>query len=140
MAQGVTFPIKFVNEGNGIEVATRDMTKLETAVTKINFKFKEFGEKASKNWAEITVAISAVNQVVGTLNEHIQKVADSFNSFDKSMRAVNTMAGLNEEQFGKMAENHSPLGNFLWKLLAISSQPFQKPIIVGTARTAKINM
>ncbi len=115
MAQGVTFPIKFVNEGNGIEVATRDMTKLEATVAKINVKFKEFGERASKNWAEITVAISAVNQVVGTLNEHIQKAADSFNSFDTSMRAANTMAGLGEEEFLKMKDSISELGKVIPK-------------------------
>ena len=115
MAQGVTFPIKFIKEGNGVEVVTRDMTKLESMVAKINLKMKEFGEKASENWQKFTVTMSAVNQVVGTLNDQIQKVANSFNSFDQSMRAVNTMAGLNEEEFKGMKDSISELGKVIPK-------------------------
>lgn len=115
MAQGVTFPIKFVKEGNGVEVAARDMTELEAAVTKVNRKFKEFGESVSQKWSGIITGISSLNQVVGTLNDHIQKVANSFNSFDQSMRAVNTMAGLNEEQFGQMKDSISELGKVIPK-------------------------
>ncbi|MBQ4230679.1 MAG: phage tail tape measure protein, partial [Salinivirgaceae bacterium] len=115
MAQGVTLPIKIVKEGNGVEVVERDMTKLEATVTKINLKFKEFAENASKNWEGTVTALNSVNQIVGTLNEHIQKVADSFNSFDKSMRAANTMAGLGEEEFGKMKDSISELGKVIPK-------------------------
>ena len=115
MTQGVTLPIKIVKEGNGVEVVERDMTKLEATVTKINLKFKEFAENASKNWEGTVIALNSVNQIVGTLNDQIQKVADSFNTFDQSMRAVNTMAGLNEEQFKGMKDSISELGKVIPK-------------------------
>ena len=115
MAQGVTFPIKFVKEGNGVEVVERDMTKLEATTAKVQLAIQKVQRNFSENWAGAVTALSSVNQVVGTLNDQIQKVANSFNSFDQSMRAVNTMAGLNEEEFKGMKDSISELGKVIPK-------------------------
>lgn len=107
MAEKVIVPVQIKADGNGAEVVTQEMTKLETAVNKVKLKFAEMREEGSK-WTAVTTAMASINQVVSTLNEKIQKVADSFNSFDKSMRAANTMAGLNEEELKRFAFTAKP--------------------------------
>lgn len=115
MAEKVILPVQIKPDGNGAEVVAEKMSKLETAVNKVKLKFAELREESSGKWAAVTTALSSVNQIVGTLNDQIQKVADSFNSFDKSMRAANTMAGLGEEEFGKMKDSISELGKVIPK-------------------------
>lgn len=114
MAEKVIVPVQIKADGNGAEVVTQEMTKLETAVNKVKLKFAEMREEGSK-WTAVTTAMASINQVVGTLNDQIQKVAGSFNTFDQSMRAANTMAGLGEEEFQKMKDSISELGKVIPK-------------------------
>lgn len=113
MAEKVIIPIQIKADGNGAEVVTNELQGIEKAVEKVKLKFTEMRENGGRDWAAVTTALASVNQIVGTLNDHIQKVADSFNSFDTSMRAANTMAGLGEEELKRFAftakPTHEPL-------------------------------
>lgn len=115
MAEKVIFPIQIKADGNGAEVVTNELQGIEKAVEKVKLKFAEMRENGGRDWAAVTTALASVNQIVGTLNDHIQKAADSFNSFDTSMRAANTMAGLGEEEFQKMKDSISELGKVIPK-------------------------
>lgn len=115
MAEGVTFPLKIIAYFEGLPGVKRELEKEKKLCDEIHDRFEKLRKKGESSWSTIAVGISAVNNIVGGLNDQIQKVAGSFNSFETSMRAVNTMAGLNEEEFKGMKDSISELGKVIPK-------------------------
>ena len=114
MSNKVSLEVEILGKDGSIKKMTASIANLDDAIKEVVQSAQKVPEKLN-GWGASAVVFSSLNQIVGGLNDQIQKVAESFNSFDKSMRAANTMAGLNEEQFGQMKDSISELGKVIPK-------------------------
>lgn len=108
MSDKVTFKIQLKTETGDVVTAIADAKQLADGIVKVNKEFQN-ATKSLSTFAQTSLAVDAVTNLVGKLNSQLQKLATSFNSFDKSMRAANTMVGKSGDEFNHMKEEISDL-------------------------------
>ena len=101
MAENVTFHLKIKTDAGSVSDAVVEVQGLDRAMASVT-RTAAKAQKAMDGWASFAMGMQAVQDLVGSLNTHVQGLAASFDDFDRSMRAANTMMGLGEEGFGEM--------------------------------------
>ncbi len=114
MNNKVSLEVEILGKDGSVKKMTASVANLDEAIKEVVQSAQKVPEKLN-GWGTSAVVFSSLNQIVGGLNDQIQKVAESFNSFDNSMRAVNTMAGYSEEEFKGMKDSISELGKVIPK-------------------------